>query len=98
MFDLPDFSKKKSTNQSKSHRKGRKVGDEMWLMNKYDINSCSNFAGSLLYFKPTQIYGSQITGNLLYLNKTISPNNSQKSITRLTKNHCKQTNVSEKVE
>lgn len=36
MFDLVDFSKRKSINHSKSHGRGRKAENEIWLKNKYD--------------------------------------------------------------
>lgn len=70
MFDLLDFSKKKSISQSKSNGSGR---NEIWLTNQCDINSCSNFSVSLLYLKPTQIHGLQITGILLCLNRNSFP-------------------------
>lgn len=85
MFDLLDFSKKKSINQSKSHGSGRKLGNEIQLTNQYDISSCSNFSVSLLYLKPTQIHGLQITGILLCLSQNFfSPNISHQNIIRLT--------------
>lgn len=84
MLDLLNFSKKISINQSKSHGSGRKLGNEIWLTNQYD-SSCSNFSVSLLYLKPTQIYGLQITGILLCLNQNFfSPNISHQNIIRLT--------------
>lgn len=50
MFDLLYFCQKKSINQSKSHGRGRKLRNESWLTNKYDINSCSDFSISLLHY------------------------------------------------
>lgn len=96
MFDLVDFSKRKSINHSKSHGRGRKAENEIWLKNKYDINSCSNFSLFLLYFKPTQLHGLQIIGNLHYLNKTLSLNISPKVLQNLLKINSKQTNLSKK--